>query len=201
MSRWQPEKTGGLSKALPTDEPLLDRWAGGDLVALDELFRLHCSAAYRVAYRRLRREADALDAVQEGFLKAFRYLGSFRRRSSFKTWLLRIVQNTAVDLLRQRNWRRAVERRYNAWPDGQGERVLCPNPAEALELAELEQVLEKALATLPEAQSRAFALFADAGLSYLEVAEALEVPVGTVMSRIYYARQKLQVCLSQRSQQ
>ena len=85
-----------------TDSALLERIAAGDRAALDDLFRRYRSVAYRVAYRLLGREADALDAVQDGFVKALTNLERFRGHSSFKTWLLRIVSNAALDLGRQR---------------------------------------------------------------------------------------------------
>src|SRR5438046_7165488 len=88
--------------AAPTDDALLARFAAGDRVALDELFRRYRSVAYRVAYRLLGNEADALDAVQDGFVNALTHLDRFGGRSSFKTWLLRVVCNAALDLGRQR---------------------------------------------------------------------------------------------------
>src|SRR5579884_759590 len=91
-----------------SDEQLLTRVAAGDREALEELFRRYRGAAYRVAYRLLGNEPDALDAVQEGFVKALTHLHGFQGRSSFKTWLLRVVSNAALDLGRQRNRRDAV---------------------------------------------------------------------------------------------
>src|SRR4051794_21868453 len=91
-----------LAHVAPSDESLLDRFARGDRTALDELFRRYRAVAYRVAYRLLGREADALDAVQDGFVKALAHLDRFRGHSSFKTWLLRIVSNSALDLGRLR---------------------------------------------------------------------------------------------------
>src|SRR5437764_8103948 len=82
--------------AVPSDELLLDRFTAGDRPALDELFRRYRQPAYRVAYRLLGNEADALDAVQEGFVKALTHLLGFQGRSSFKTWLLRVVSNAAL---------------------------------------------------------------------------------------------------------
>src|SRR6476659_6850755 len=86
----------------PTDDALLARFAAGDRTALDELFRRYRGVAYRVAYRLLGREADALDAVQDGFVNALTRLDRFGGRSSFKTWLLRVVCNAALDVGRQR---------------------------------------------------------------------------------------------------
>ena len=88
--------------ATPPDELLLTQASAGDRTALDELFRRHRGLAYRVAQRLLSHEDDALDAVQEGFVKALTHLPGFRRQSRFKTWLLRIVSNAALDLGRRR---------------------------------------------------------------------------------------------------
>src|SRR5438105_8963602 len=102
---------------LPSDERLLSRFAAGERTALDELFRRYRQPAYRVAYRLLGNEADALDAVQEGFVKVLTNLANFQGRSSFKTWLLRVVSNAALDLGRQRGRRAAAEPVETAGPD------------------------------------------------------------------------------------
>src|SRR5437762_4206797 len=94
--------------APPSDEQLLTCYAEGRRDALEELFRRYRLASYRVAYRLLGHEADALDAVQEGFIKALTHLGGFQGRSSFKTWLLRVVSNAALDLGRQRGRRETL---------------------------------------------------------------------------------------------
>src|SRR5438445_9948688 len=91
-----------------SDEQLLARFAAGQRHALDELFRRYRQPAYRVAYRLLGHEADALDAVQEGFVKVLTNLPTFQGRSSFKTWLLRVVSNAALDLGRSRGRREAA---------------------------------------------------------------------------------------------
>src|SRR5437870_6138517 len=100
-----------LSACCPTalsDESLLARFSRGEREALEELFGRYRTVAYRVAHRLLGNEADALDAVQEGFVKALTRLKSFQGRSSFKTWLLRVVSNAALDLGRQRRRREAL---------------------------------------------------------------------------------------------
>jgi RNA polymerase sigma-70 factor (ECF subfamily) len=178
-----------------SDEQLLARHAAGDRPALDELFRRYRQPAYRVAYRLLGHEADALDAVQEGFVKALTHLGGFQGRSSFKTWLLRVVSNAALDLGRQRGRRDAL--RLEA--DAESPQLLSADESgRRLEQADLRTVLHQALASLSEAQRQTFVLHADAGLSYREVAEVLGISIGTVMSRLYYARQKLRTYLSER---
>jgi RNA polymerase sigma-70 factor (ECF subfamily) len=180
------------------DEQLLKRFINGERPALEELFRRYRLPAYRVAFRLLSNEADALDAVQEGFVKALTHLRSFQGRSSFKTWLLRVVSNAALDLGRQRGRREALSLDLAEAHDGEGPQPLSADPTSGLERADLRQLLDSALASLPEAQRRTFTLHADAGLSYREVADVLGISIGTVMSRLYYARQKLRAFLTQR---
>jgi RNA polymerase sigma-70 factor (ECF subfamily) len=182
-----------------SDEQLLQRFAHGDREALEELFRRYRTLAYRVTYRLLGHEADALDAVQDGFVKVLTHLDSFQGRSSFKTWLLRVVSNAALDLGRQRGRRDLLS--LDAPENGDKDRTTPLFEMDVgldLERAEMRQVLDEALRTLPEAQRRTFVLHAEAELSYREVAEVLEISIGTVMSRLYYARQKLRAFLASR---
>ena len=183
-----------------SDESLLARFSRGEREALEELFGRYRTVAYRVAHRLLGNEADALDAVQEGFVKALTRLKSFQGRSSFKTWLLRVVSNAALDLGRQRQRREALSLDV---PSSDDQETLQPltlsDPADGLERADLRRLLQEALAVLSEAQRQTFVLHADGELTYREVADALGISIGTVMSRLYYARQKLRVFLSQRS--
>src|SRR4051812_136829 len=160
----------------PSDETLLARAVPGDREAREELFRRHRAVAYRVAYRLLGNEADALDAVQEGFVKALTHLPKFQARSSFKTWLLRVVSNAALDLGRQRGRREdlaaeALQRHPNGGPAGE------PAPDRGLELEELRRQLQRALDQLPPAQRQTFVLHAEAELSYREVADVLGISI------------------------
>ncbi len=182
--------------APPSDEQLLARHAAGDRPALEELFRRYRQPAYRVAHRLLGNEADALDAVQEGFVKVLTHLPDFEGRSSFKTWLLRVVSNAALDLGRQRGRRSAAEPpAADARSDDTGP-LVWDDPAVGLQRADLRRQIDAALARLPEPQRQTFVLHVDADLSYREVAEALGISIGTVMSRLYYARQKLRAFLA-----
>jgi RNA polymerase sigma-70 factor (ECF subfamily) len=178
---------------------LLARLWDGEREALEELFGRYRALAYRVAYRLLGNEADALDAVQEGFIKAFNHLDGFQGRSSFKTWLLRVVSNAALDFGRQRSRRETLSLDAPENSELEGAHLLASeDPGLGLERADLRRLINEGLATLPEAQRKTFVLHADAGLSYREVAEVLGISIGTVMSRLYYARQKLRVYLAQR---
>lgn len=186
----------GIIPLAVSDETLLTQAGAGDPEALDELFRRYRLLAYRVAHRLLGNEADALDAVQEAFVKALVHLPSFQGRSSFKTWMLRVVSNAALDLGRQRG------RRETLSMDALGpkfreecEPLLEPDPGRELHRRDLRRKLHEALAQLSPAQRQTFVLHAEADLSYREVAETLDISIGTVMSRLYYARQRLRVLL------
>ena len=179
--------------AEPSDDALAAQANVGDRAALEELFRRHRLIAYRVAYRLLGNNADALDAVQDAFVKTLAHVGDFQGRSSFKTWFLRIVSNAALDLGRSRGRRETliVESRRRASTDA----VEPAAPDRGLEIEDLRLQLRKALDQLPAAQRQTFILFAEGELSYAEVADALGISVGTVMSRLFYARQKLRVLM------
>lgn len=182
----------GTLLLVPGDDVLLGRAVAGEREALEELFQRHRLTAYRVAHRLLGNEADALDAVQDAFVKALTHLPSFQGRSSFKTWLLRVVSNASLDLGRQRGRREALngEALNNQYRD-EREPVAWSNPGHELERDDLRRKLHEALGQLPPAQRQTFVLHAEAELSYREVAETLGISIGTVMSRLYYARQRL----------
>lgn len=178
----------------PSDEVLLTRIARGDRSSLDELFSRYRGVAYRVAYRLLGNEPDALDAVQEAFVNVLTNLKNFRAHSSFKTWLLRIVANAALDAGRAR--RRREAKAGNGWMGGGDGLVVLPSFDEDLDRSDLRDALDRALAALPAAQRQTFVLHVDGGLTYREVADILGVSIGTVMSRLYYARQRLRHLLA-----
>jgi RNA polymerase sigma-70 factor (ECF subfamily) len=178
-----------------TDELLVRRAREGDRAACGELFQRHRGDSYRLAYRLLGNEQDALDVVQEAMIKAFSALGDFDGRSGFRTWLLKIVRNTALDWVRRR------KRRPNFQiGDGGGpvnERVLATDddPARRVHQQDLRLILDGALARLSTTIRETFILFAELGMSYKDIAEMQEVPIGTVMSRLHSARGKLQADL------
>lgn len=188
-----------MTAAPANDLALLAKFRAGERAALEELFRRYRGLAYQVAHRLLGNEADALDAVQDGFVKVLTHLDGFEARSSFKTWLLRVVSNAALDLGRQRGRRDAVS--LDAPGRARDEGQSLPDhadPTADADRADLRRLIDAALATLPEAQRRTFVLHVDGGLSYREVADALGISIGTVMSRLYYARQKLRGHLAER---
>jgi len=181
-----------------SDEQLIARFRAGDRTSLELLFHRYRDTAYRVAYRFLSNESDALDAVQEGFIKALNHLDGFEHRSSFKTWLLRIVSNASLDLGRSRGRRETVSIESVDWQNQDAALTDGYDPILDVERTDLRQALDKALGELSDGQRRAFVLHVDGGLSYREVADVMKISIGTVMSRLFYARQKLKGLLANR---
>lgn len=177
------------SVVMTPDETLIERARDGDAPAREELFRRHFDVSYRVAHRLLGHDQDALDAVQDGFLKALRRLDDFDGRSGFRTWLLRVVTNAALDLGRRKRRRPVL-----SLDDSPAELAITDgeDPARGLHGQDLRAVLNAAMDRLSPRIKATFVLFAEAGLSYREIADAQNVPIGTVMSRLNYARRKLQ---------
>jgi len=183
-----PESQAGV--LWTSDEQLVKLAREGDRPALEELFRRHFDVAYRVAHRLLGNEQDALDAVQDAMLKAVQHLNDFGGRSEFRTWLLKIVNHAALDAGRRRR-RRPTVRLVESESNGP-EPAITDDPAQGLQRDDLRRLLDGALDKLSPTTRATFVLFAEADLGYKEIAECLGVPIGTVMSRIFYARHNLQ---------
>jgi RNA polymerase sigma-70 factor (ECF subfamily) len=172
------------------DEVLVQRARERDPMAQEELFQRYRGEAYRVAYRLLGHEQDALDVVQEALLKAFSGLEDFDGRSAFRFWFLRIAANTALDWGRRRKRRPLLT--IGDGTTSLPEPACYDDPARRMSQQDLRRALDKALARLSPKIRTTFILFAELGLSYKEIAETQRVPIGTVMSRINAARDKLQ---------
>lgn len=183
------------------DRELVRRVQEGDRTAFRELYERYHKRAYAVAYGVLKNKQDALDVVQESFVKVHKHLDGFQGSSSFYTWLYRIVMNLAIDQLRRRKTARpaqyddGIDREDELADDGILPRMLDSNPRKAVIRRELMARVEEALATLPDYHRQVIVLREIEGLSYEEMAEALDVPKGTIMSRLFHARRKMQVAL------
>jgi RNA polymerase sigma-70 factor (ECF subfamily) len=182
-----------------TDEALVKSTIDGEKSAFRELFERYRSRAYRIAYRFLGNNEDALDVVQEAFVKVYRSLAGFEQRSQFRTWFMRIVTNTALDLRRSRGSASAAplsdEIEETLAEDIRQERRV-DTPTEKMEYGELRDALNRALDRLSDAHRTVFVLHAEEGLTYREIAEVVGISEGTVMSRLYHARRNLQKILS-----
>ncbi len=179
--------------ATTSDEFLVGLARVGDRASLEELFRRHAGVAYRVAYRLLGQEHDARDAVQDGMLKAMTHLEGFDGRSGFRTWLIRIVYNAALDAGRKRRRRPTIG--LTDGDNGGVEPSINDDPTLGLQRQDLMASLGAALDKLSPENRETFILFAEAGCSYKEIAAIQDKPIGTIMSRLHYARQKLQTYL------
>jgi RNA polymerase sigma-70 factor (ECF subfamily) len=174
-------------------DDLVERAKAGDCAALEELLLAMRPRALAAALKVLHNRDDAEDAVQDAFLKVWRCLAAFEGRSSFSTWIHRIVTNSSLDLLRKNSSRsETVER-----TDGQeavatdGEPSNEQTPESELCGYEIQMLVRAAVATLPAAHRQAVELREFEDCSYQEMAEIIQCPVGTVMSRLHHARHKL----------
>jgi RNA polymerase sigma-70 factor (ECF subfamily) len=171
----------------------------GSEAAFDSLINHYHAPVYNLLLQMLGNEADAADASQEVFLKAFRGIGKFRRGSSLKTWLYRIAIHEALN---QRRWfsrHRRKESSLNSQDDGEHPALqieeLGPSPFEQMASRQEQLVVRRALAEVAQVFRSAVILRDLEGLSYEEVAEVLDVSVGTVKSRILRGRRALRLVL------
>jgi RNA polymerase sigma-70 factor (ECF subfamily) len=161
------------------DSILVRAAQNGDVDAFEELVRRYQTSIYRVALRMLGSRADAQDAVQETFVRAWRALPRFRHDSAISTWLYRIVTRRALD--------RIASRRSTGTLD-EVEVEAGPDPAQAAEHQERLRAIRRAIAKLPPDQRAALVLREFEGLSYQEVAQVLGASVPAVKTRIHRAR-------------
>lgn len=176
------------------------RSKNGDQEAFSELVRRYRRRAYCLAYGMLGNREDALDITQEAFYKAFRSLQGFRGGGGFYTWFYRIVYNLAIDF-RRREWRK----KNMEYEDGrdhteasvfEASPSLSSNPARDAARKELNSMIMGAIQSLSKEHRAVILLREVEGFSYDEIARTLRVRKGTVMSRLHYARQRLQEILT-----
>ncbi|CAN5350495.1 MAG: RNA polymerase sigma factor [Acidimicrobiia bacterium] len=167
-----------------TDIALVERYVAGDLTAFDELVRAHQDRVFAICLRMLRHRDAALDATQDTFVTLFRKADRYKAEAAFSTWLYRVTVNVCYDHLR-RQQRRPTDQlpEYHDLPD--------PKAEEALTSVELRPEVERALAQLSDVFRAAVVLVDLQGLSLETAATALDVPVGTVKSRVFRGRRLL----------
>lgn len=183
------------------DRELLDAVKAGDTTAYRGLVEKYQQRVYAVVYGMVRNREDARDITQEAFVKAYNSLEGFRVEAGFYTWLYRIAMNLAIDFIRRRKRRAATgfDEGVAARDDDGGiaESHHEDSPRKQLERKQLYGRILDALEQLPEDQRQVIVLREVDGLSYKEIADIMEVPEGTVMSRLFYARKKLQKLLAE----
>lgn len=194
--------SSGNSQALAEmeDLDLVKLCQDGDTASFNELITRYRNKVYSMVYNMVRNEDDAWDLSQEGFVKAWKSIKRFRGQSSFYTWLYRIVTNVAIDWMRKRKNQPAAEfdERIKAQEVEPGAKTApreATSPASAAVNTEMGDMISQALDKLSPAHRAVVSLNLIEGFQYNEIAEMLEISIGTVMSRLFYARKKLQTIL------
>jgi len=165
----------------------------GDLASFEELVARHRDKIYARAYSMMRNEEEALDLSQDAWVKGWQRLAQFQGDSSFITWMTRIVINLCLDQLRKHKRQRA-ESIEAMEEDGGVERqmpVIHPNPTAGLERVELRERIDRALAQLSHEHRTVLVLHEFEELEYKEIAKRMKCSIGTVMSRLFYARRRM----------
>lgn len=172
------------------ERKLILRASGGDASAFNRLMEQHERRMYAVALRMCQNREDAQDCLQEAMLRIYRSIGSFKFQSSFSTWAYRITMNTCLDELRRK------KNKQNASLDSLLEVGFSPSdginaPEQQAIQSDLRRTLHNAIGELPEDMRSAIVLRDLQGMAYEEIAQALDVNVGTIKSRISRGREKL----------
>ena len=202
-SRVKPSSDGGSETADaengPSDDALVVRCQAGDTGAFDELVTRYRGRVYAMIYNMVKSEADAWDLSQEAFIKAWKALPKFEARSSFYTWLYRIAHNVTYDWMRKRKVQAEGEFDETIQQSIDPKAKTVPfkeaRPDDKIQHRELRSSIEAAIAKLSPEHRAVILLKEIDGRQYNEIAEIIGVSIGTVMSRLFYARKKLQSLL------
>ena len=182
-----------------SDEQLAEDARQGDMVAFEELVLRHRDKVYARAFSMLQNEDEALDLAQEAWVKSWRKLSQFQGKSSFATWITRIVINLCLDQLRRRQ-QHPTESLEQMKEEAGGLAHQLPvvnvNPAERLEQEELRETINAALRRLSPEHRTVLVLHEFDDMAYKDIAGKLGCSIGTVMSRLFYARRKLAAFLA-----
>lgn len=182
-----------------SDEALVKLAQRGDMQAFEELVSRHSDRVYARAFSMMRNEDEALDLSQEAWVKGWQRLKQFQGDSSFVTWMTRIVINLCLDQLRKHKRQRSDSIEEMDEESGGVERqmpVMVVNPTEGLERSELRARIDRALNQLSHEHRTVLVLHEFEDLEYKEIARRMQCSIGTVMSRLFYARRKMAVLLA-----
>ena len=183
-----------------SDDAALVRAAqNGDMAAFEELVARHRDKIYARALSMMRNDEEAVDLSQEAWVKAWQRLKQFQGDSSFATWMTRIVINLCLDQLRRQKRTRAESIEQLDEELGGVERqmpVIATNPSEGLERSELRKRIDKAMNQLSYEHRTVLILHEFEELEYKEVAKIMGCSIGTIMSRLFYARRKMAALLA-----
>jgi RNA polymerase sigma-70 factor (ECF subfamily) len=184
----------------PDDRVLVKRCQTGDPSAFNDLVIRYRNKAFMMVYGMVQNEQDAWDLAQEGFLKAWKSIHRFKGESSFYTWLYRIMTNVTIDALRRKGIHGEAEfddriAPANVDPGSRTTPSAVPLPHIKLEQNEIRQRIDEAIGKLSPEHRAVIVMKEIEDLQYSEIAEILNCSLGTVMSRLFYARKKLQILL------
>ncbi len=177
---------------------LVKRCQAGQAEAFDELVTRYQTRIFAMIYNMVHNEQDAWDLAQESFIKAWKSIKRFRGRSSFYTWIYRIVMNVTIDWLRKKQVKGAGMEFDDALqlkeidPASKTVPKADPLPHERMERREIRAKIDKAIAQLSPEHRAVILMKEIEEMQYHEIAETLDCSIGTVMSRLFYARKKLQ---------
>src|ERR1039458_8680548 len=186
------------------DRTLVQVAQQGDMAAFEELVTRHRDKIYARAYSMMRNEEEAVDLSQEAWVKGWQRLRQFQGESSFGTWMTRVVINLCLDQLRKQKRQRTESIEAMSEESGGVERqmpVVTVNRTAGLERGELRQRIDRALGQLSYEHRTVLVLHEFEEMEYKEIARTMACSIGTVMSRLFYARRKLAVLLSDLKQQ
>ncbi len=181
------------------DRDLVQAAQGGDMAAFEELVARHRDKIYARAYTMMRNEEEAIDLSQEAWVKGWQRLGQFHGESSFGTWMTRIVINLCLDQLRKQKRQRTESLDEINEESGGVERqmpIVTINPTAGLEQGELRQRIEQGLGQLSYEHRTVLVLHEFEEMEYKQIAKTMGCSIGTVMSRLFYARRKLAALLA-----
>lgn len=186
----------------PPDQVLVQRARGGDLDAYDVLVRRHHSRLYGMVFNMTRSRQDAEDLLQEVFVKAYDALKGFKGDAAFYTWIYRIAVNRAINFVKNRKRRMTVSLNDpglsgESQEDRRPELSNNDTPARDARLKEIQEKLNRALDTLSDNHKAVVIMHDMQGIPHEQIAEVLGISCGTVRSRLFYARQALQVQLTE----
>jgi|TARA_B100000959_G_scaffold66951_1_gene71100 RNA polymerase sigma-70 factor (ECF subfamily) len=177
-----------------SDDELVRASQRGRADCYEELVFRHRDKIYARAFSMLRNEEEALDMSQEAWIKGWQRLKQFKRDASFTTWMTRIVINLCLDFLRKRQ-RQATDSLERIEEEGGGIERRMPvetfNPTENMEREELREEIDSAMEKLSHEHRTVLLLHEFEGMEYKEIAKAMHCSIGTVMSRLFYARRRL----------
>jgi RNA polymerase sigma-70 factor (ECF subfamily) len=189
-----------VAEEVTEEQSLVRRARQGDMGAYDDLVRRYQERIYATIYHMTSNHEDANDLAQETFIKGYQALKSFKGGSSFYTWIYRIAVNKTINFLKQRKNRVHLSLNdldFNAEHDPDLVALVSERtPRREVNLAELQEKLNEAMQKLSDSHRLVVALHDVQGLPHDEIAEIMDCNIGTVRSRLFYARQQLQALLA-----